>query len=199
MSTTSLRSVLRPEFPVRRFTVEEYHRLGEVGILTEDDRVELLEGFVVPKMIHNPPHDATVKLTDEAIRNRLPAEWHTRVQSAITTDDSEPEPDVAVVRGSIRDFAARHPGPSDIGMLAEVAESSLERDRSKRRLYSRAGIPYYWIVNVADRQVEVYGEATVQGQEPDYREKQIYRVGQTVPLLLGGRHLGNIPVSDLLP
>ena len=199
MSTTSQTSVTNPQFPVRQFTVAEYHRLGESGILTEDDRVELLEGLVVPKMIHNPPHDTSVKLTDDAVRNLLPAGWHTRVQSATTTDDSEPEPDVAVVRGSARDYATRHPEAGDIGMLTEVAESSLQRDHSKQRLYARAGIKVYWIINLVDRQLEVYTDPADSEQEPDYRKEQVYRIGETVPLVIEGEHRGEISVSDFMP
>ncbi len=201
MSTTTQPSAAVNEqpFPVRRFTVDEYHRLGEAGVLTEDDRVELLEGLIVTKMIHNPPHDTSLALTDSSIRGLLPAGWHTRVQSAITTDDSEPEPDVAVVRGSIRDYATRHPGPGDIGLLVEVAESSLGRDRKKCRLYARAGIAAYWIINLVDRQIEVFGNPTGPVAEPAYRDSKTYRAGQSVPLVIGGQSLGEIPVNDLLP
>jgi hypothetical protein len=79
-------------FPVWRFTVEEYHRLAESGVLEEDHAVELLEGWIVPKMIHNPPHDAAVELAQAAVSARLPQGWRPRIQSAITTSDSEPEP-----------------------------------------------------------------------------------------------------------
>ncbi len=137
-----------PPFPVRRFTVDEYHRMIQVGLLTEDDRVELLEGWIVPKMPRNPPHDATVEIADETLRPHLPPGWSLRVQSAITLPDSEPEPDVAVVRGGARDYLSRHPGPADVGLLIEVSESSLNRDRDEKgRLFAQAGIPHYWIIN----------------------------------------------------
>src|SRR5579862_9140639 len=98
MSMTSQSSVaLRriPPFPVRPFTVDEYHRMIDADVLDEGDAVELLEGWIVPKMPRNPPHDATIGLADDALRIRLPAGWHVRLQSAITTSDSEPEPDLA--------------------------------------------------------------------------------------------------------
>src|SRR5436305_4096318 len=85
-----------PPAPVRRFTVDEYHRMIQTGILEEDDSVELLEGWIVLKMPRNPPHDVAIDLAREAIETRLPAGWRVRVQSAITTSDSEPEPDLAV-------------------------------------------------------------------------------------------------------
>ncbi len=201
MSTTSLTTSTFADdpFPSRRFTVDEYRRMGETGVLTEDDRVELLEGLVVTKMIHNPPHDSSVHLTDDALRQRLPAGWHTRIQSSVTTDDSEPEPDVAVVRGSARDYSARHPGPHDIGLVIEVADASLRSDRNKRRLYARARIICYWIVNLVDLQVEVYSDPSGPHESPRYREEAIYRADQSLPLVLDGKEIGQIPVRDLLP
>ena len=94
-----------PPLPVRRFTVEEYHQMIQAGVLGEDDDVELLEGWIVPKMARNPAHDAVVSMVMvDVLTPRLPKGWFCRGQSAITTADSEPEPDVAVVRGSTRDY-----------------------------------------------------------------------------------------------
>lgn len=186
-------------FPVRRVTIEEYHRLADAGILTEDDRVELLEGLISPKMVHNPPHDAIVDLVDEAISSRLPAGWRTRIQSAIMTEDSEPEPDVVVVRGAARDYAARYPGPSNIGLLIEVAESSLSRDRDKRRIYTRAGIGVYWIVNLVDACVEVYSHPSIASGEPVYTQSAKYVADNEIPLVLDDKELPSVPVADLLP
>src|ERR1700722_1180240 len=82
----------------RRFSVPEYHRLTEIGILTEDDNVELIEGYIVLKMARNPPHDGTLHRVLKQLLKLLPAGWDVRIQSAITLSDSEPEPDLAVVR-----------------------------------------------------------------------------------------------------
>src|SRR5437588_11485444 len=90
-----------PRLPVRRFTVEEYHRMIELGILGEDEDVELLAGQITPKMSRNAPHDGVLGLIDDLIRSRLPISWKVRVQCALTTADSEPEPDIAVVRGPL--------------------------------------------------------------------------------------------------
>lgn len=186
-------------FPVRRFTVEEYQRIAYSGLFGEDERFELLEGIITLKMPHKPPHGVSVDLTGEALRIHLPTGWRLRIQSAVTTSDSEPEPDIAVVRGMARDYASRHPGPGDIGLLAEIAESSLHRDREKRRIYARAGIAHYWIINLVDRQVETYSEPTLEGDEPHFLRSQIYQPGQSVPLVIDGQQIGEIPVADLLP
>jgi len=173
--------------------------MGEAGVLTEDDRVELLEGRIVAKMNHNPLHDGTVQLVDEAISDRLPRGYKVRIQSSVTTSDSEPEPDVALVRGAIRDFLSRHPGPSDLALVVEVAETSLRCDRAKRRLYARAGIAAYWVVNLVDSQLEVYTEPTGKGASPQYQQTDILRPDQQVSLVFDGRTLGTITVRELLP
>lgn len=199
-ATSSFLSPLaEPPFPVRRFSITEYHRMVRAGVLSENDRVELLEGWIVPKMTHNPSHDATVELAAEALRSRLPAGWRLRIQSAITTQDSEPEPDVVIVRGSARDHVSRHPGPPEIALLIEVAETSLERDRKKCRLYARAAVPVYWIINLVDAQVEVHTDPTGPAAEAAFRCSQVYRFGQAVPLAIAGRQVDAIAVAELLP
>ncbi len=186
---------------LRKFSVDEYHRLIQIGILTEEDPVELLEGWIVLKMSHNPPpHDACVELVEEAIRPKLPAGWRLRIQSAITTDDSEPEPDFVVVSGDPRSRRQRHPGPADITLVGEVADSTLARDRvDKARLYARAKIAMYWIVNIADGQVEVYSDPTGPDASPVYRRREDFLPGSEVPLLIGGKEVARLPVTSLLP
>src|SRR5215471_9440217 len=113
----------------RRFSVAEYHKLIEIGILTEDDNLELLEGYLVHKMSRNPPHDAAIQKGNKKLLRLLPPGWDLRVQSAITLTDSVPEPDFAIVRGDETTYATRHPGLADIGLVIEVAESTLPGDR----------------------------------------------------------------------
>ena len=190
----------RPPFPVRRFSVDEYHRLVETGVLGTDDRVELLEGWIAPKMSHSPRHDAVVDLVNEALRRLLPKGWRTRIQSAATTATSEPEPDIAVVRGSARDYLTKHPGPQDTGLVVEVADSSLRLDRtSKLRIYAAAGMPEYWIINLADNQIEVFRTPTVANGQPLFADQVHYHSGDSIPLNLDGVTLGEIAADDLLP
>ena len=199
MATDSHTYTSDSPFPHRLFSVDEYHRLGQSGVLTDDERVELLEGRIVTKMIHNPPHDAVVGLVNQSVAATLPSGWHTRIQSSITTTDSEPEPDVAVVRGSIRDFMTRHPQAADLALVVEVADSSLTRDREKRRLYARAGVPCYWIVNLIDKRLEVYSEPTGPCQSPAFRQETILDTTQVVTLAIETHPVGQISVKDLLP
>jgi Uma2 family endonuclease len=170
------------------------------SVLTEDDPVELLEGWIVQKMPRTPGHDAAITLTESAIRSQLPSGWHVRVQCAITTSDSEPEPDLAVVAGDPRSYLHRHPSPSDIGLLVESSESSLDTDRvEKGRIYARAKIPAYWVVNLVDRRVEAYSDPDPQAAPPAYRRRQTFGSGQTIPLLLSAQTVGLIRVDDILP
>jgi Uma2 family endonuclease len=169
------------------------------GVLGENDRVELLEGWIVPKMTHNPRHDGTVFLVQTQLLARLPAGWVLRVQSAITTQDSEPEPDLAVASGPGRRYVRFHPRPKDLALVVEVADATLVEDREvKGRLYARARIPYYWLVNLVASVIEVYTEPRA-GKAPAYRQRQDYGKADALPLVLKGSLLGTIPVRDLLP
>lgn len=184
----------------RRFTVPEYHKLIEIGMLTEDDRVELLEGYLVEKMPHDPIHDGTIQLVEGAITRLLPGGWCQRVQSAITLPTSEPEPDVAVVRGSRRSYLSRHPIVSDFGIVIEVSNTTLDSDRTdKLPIYARDGLPVYWIVNLIDMQIEVYEQPSGPTANPDYATRKTYKPGDAVPLVLDGNAVGTIPASELLP
>jgi Uma2 family endonuclease len=130
----------------------------------------------------------------------LPAGWCLRMQSAITLAGSEPEPDGAIVRGSARSYSCHHPGPSDIGLVIEVAEATLAGDRAdKGRIYARAGIACYWIVNLVDRQIEVYTAPSGPTATPAYGQRQDLRVGDDIALTLDGTVAASIPVRELLP
>jgi Uma2 family endonuclease len=151
-------------------------------------------------MVHNPPHDATVDLVHELLRDLLPAGWRIRIQSAITTSDSEPEPDLAIVRGQAATYVNRHPGPSDIGLVIEVADSSLDHDRGlKRGIYARACVARYWIVNLVERTLEVHEDPTGPAPVPGYRGSRVYALSESVALVLAEREVGRIAVSSLFP
>lgn len=189
-----------PSFPVQKLSVAKYHQMIQSGAYTEEDRVELIEGFIVPKMPHNPPHDGTVQNVNKKVSRRLPGGWDTRVQSSITLADSEPEPDIAVARGDETSYFTRHPEPPDIGMLVEVSDSTLAFDRNEKgRIYARASISIYWIVNLVDRIIEVYTRPSGPTAAPSYASRQDYHRGDSVPLILDGVLIASIPVADLLP
>jgi Uma2 family endonuclease len=180
---------------VKRFTVAQYGKLVDVGAF-DDGRIELLEGWIVEQVTHNPLHDSTVDRVQELLRDRVSRDWRVRVQSAITTAHSQPDPDVVVAIGPASRYVARHPGPADIAILVEVADSSLDTDRTlKAPVYARTGIPVYWIVNLPERVVEVYANPAKGKYPPATR----FGVGDSVPLVVAGQTLPPIPVSEILP
>jgi Uma2 family endonuclease len=200
-SATLVQQVEKPATTrlLHRFSVAEYHRMIRAGILTEDHRVELLEGVIVDKMPHNPPHDGTITRIQRRLARQLSQDWLIRVQCAITTRYSEPEPDLAIVKNLEDVYFTRHPGPRDIALLIEVADSTLADDRQdKGSIYAHARIPIYWIVNLNDRTVEVYTEPK-SGKEPAYRRHADYGIDAKVPLVLEGEQVAQIAASDLLP
>jgi Uma2 family endonuclease len=183
-----------------RFSVARYQRMIETGVLTAEDKVELLENYVVLKMPRNPLHDSSVQRILRPVLRILPSGWDVRIQSAITLPDSQPEPDFAVVRGSAKDYENRHPFGADVGLLIEVADSSLLRDqRDKTRIYARAGIACYWIVNLVDQRIEVYRQPSGPAAVPAYGAFQTFQPGDAVPLVLDAISAGSLPVADLLP
>jgi Uma2 family endonuclease len=184
---------IAPPGGLYRFSVDDYHKLIETGVLHEDARVELLEGYLVLKMPNNPPHGSSIQRTWKRLVALTASGWDVRIQLPVTFLDSEPEPDVAVARGADTDYGARHPGPAELGLVVEVSDSSLTQDRTwKRSIYEGVGIPVYWIINVPDRQVEVYPLTA-----GTYGPPLILTPGQMLPLVLDGVHLGDIPVADL--
>ena len=189
-------------YPVRtrRWTRQEYDRLVDVGVLHEDEPVELIGGDLVVAEPKGTYHTAAVALTAALLRNAFGAGWLVRLQDPVALDDeSEPEPDVAVVPGGPRDYLAAH--PSRPVLVVEVAESSLAFDRRhKGSLYARAGVADYWIVNLVDRTVEVYRQPAADVSAAfgwRYFDVATLRPGDTVSPL--ARPDITVAVRELLP
>src|ERR1700751_3466297 len=148
MDTGNADILTRNPVPRHRLTVEEYHRLGEVGILGNEDRVELLDGQLVDMSPIGPRHALAVDALNELLLMAVAGRAGVRVQNPIELDGrTELHPDVAVVRRPWRGHPNAHPRPGDIFLLIEVADTSLETDRgAKLELYANAGIQEFWIV-----------------------------------------------------
>ena len=181
-----------------RISIEEYHTMIVDGLLESGDRTELLDGQIVTTMGHNPPHaDAITCLLLFGMRvlANLP-EWLMRFQLPITLDGSEPQPDFAIVSGSKNRYRRRHPGPSEIALVVEVADSSSGQDQDRKQMiYARAGLPIYWIVNIQDACVEVYTQP-IQEPTPHYNRVERFRIGDRLPLMLAGIEVGQIDLND---
>lgn len=148
----------RHSVPRHRLTVHDYHRLGEAGVLDEDDRVELLEGQLVDMSPIGPRHAFVIDLLNRILVSAVGDRGWVRVQNPVVLDDeSEPQPDIVVARPSAGGYRGAHPRPDDVLLLIEVADSSFEFDSgAKRELYARAGIREFWIVDLTTNRVLVH-------------------------------------------
>lgn len=184
----------------RRWTRAEYDSLISQGIFDRDERIELLGGDLVAREPQSSYHFTTVALAARVLERAFGAGWTVRQQGPVALDsESEPEPDLGVVRGVPIDFLEAHPARPVL--VVEVSEASLDADRDRKgALYARAGLADYWIVNLRERCLEVYREPTPDAARPPgwrYASRQVLVAGDTVvPLGAPGRP---IPVADLLP
>ena len=186
------------ELSIRRFTVEEYHKLIEIGVLKSGDPYELLHGWIVKKMSVNNPHRQAVSRLYRWFTRNLSDEWYTCCQQPFTTGDSEPEPDVSVTIGPDQLYDDRKPAPADLALVVEVSDSTLVTDSNyKLRLYADAGVDQYWIVNLVARRVEVYTQPR-DGLESGYKSCVHYAAGAVIPLIFGTKTVGALPVSEFL-
>ena len=181
-----------------RWTREEYYKLGEVGIFA-DKNVELIEGEVIEMSPIYSPHMTGVTLADDVMREVFGKGWVVRVQGPLSLGtDSDPQPDVAVVAGKTRDFRNAHPATA--ALVIEVADSSLAYDRKqKASIYAKAGIADYWIVNIPDKQLEVYRRPIADKKAKygfSYAETLIFRKDDVVKPL--AKPKATIAVADLL-
>jgi Uma2 family endonuclease len=189
-----------PTEAIWRLSVDQYHEMIDAGILMSGDPVELLEGWLVQKLVKKPPHSVATRLVRKALEARIPKGWYVDSQEPLTTADSEPEPDALVVRGVERTYLTRHPGPKDVALVVEVSDVTLHRDRTlKKRICARARVPVYWIVNLIEGHVEVYTAPSGPGDQPDYRRRRDYGPADELPFVIGRKEVGRIAVRDVLP
>lgn len=145
-----------------RFSREAYHRMIDTGVIEPNSRVELIDGEIFMMLPLGPPQGSLIARLTKFFMRRLPEDLDCRVQLPIVADDhSEPEPDIAIVRGRDDDYKHAHPIASDVALLIEVAHSSLEFDLGRKvRLYASSGIAEYWVVDVEDKSIHVHRSPT---------------------------------------
>lgn len=163
------------QFLRRGFTVEEYHRMGQAGILSEDERVELIEGEIVEMAPIGSRHQACVDRTNRWFSQRVGERALVRVQGPIRLEErSEPQPDLALLRPRPDFYAEAHPGPEDVFLVVEVAETSPDVDREvKVPLYARAGVPEVWLVDLGGECIEIYRNPTARGYQEVRRGERL--------------------------
>jgi len=185
-----------------RMSMEKYEAMVQSGVFTKRDRFQLLEGLLVAIMTENPPHAIACELCSQVLNRVLPTGWHVRSDRPLRIPErtSEPQPDLVVARGVIRDYLKRHPEPVDVSLVIEVADSSLEEDRTlMARIYGGGGVARYGIINLVDHQVEVYSQPSGTTEPLGYRHCEIFRSGQSIPVLIDETEVGRIAVADILP
>jgi Uma2 family endonuclease len=184
-----------------RLSVEQYHCMAREKILTEDDNVELLNGQLVCRMTKRQPHNISSGRLNDALTRIVPAGCYVGREEPVTaSDDSEPEPDLMIVRGDRDDYPEDPPRAGDVALVIEVADASLDRDvGTKKPLYARSAIPTYWLVNLPARRIEVYTDPTGPDPNPDYRRREEFGTEAEVPVVIEGREVGRLAVRELLP
>ncbi len=198
--TPPIDPVVVPVDSLLQLTVDQYHDMVRKGILTPGEPVELLEGYLVRKLPKNPAHCLVTDALFEAFLRLAIAGYFPRNQNPVTTADSEPEPDCSLVRGRRSDFAKQHPTPADCALVVEVADSTLIADRTiKKRIYARSGVPVYWIVNLPDRQVEVYSQPNSAASTPVYSAEHVFGAADQLPVVIDGVEVARLSVQSILP
>jgi Uma2 family endonuclease len=185
---------------LRRWTRHEYDRMIDTGVLTPEDRVELIDGDIVTVTPQKSRHATAVRLAETALRHAFGEQFDVRSQLPLALDPaSEPEPDVAVVAGSPRDYRDAH--PSTALLIVEVADASLTFDRTtKAGLYARAGIADYWLLNLLDEILEVHRSPERSSDAPlGWRYAAIEQHGRQDRIAPLARAERFIAVHDLLP
>ena len=195
-----MRAMTSYEPRTRRFTRAEYERLIDLGVFQPGEAIELIGGELMVAEPQGAPHYTAIRKTAKALEAAFGPGWEVRTEGPIGLDDeSEPEPDVAVVPGAPDDYARAH--PSRPALTVEVAESSLDIDRERKgSAYARAGLPDYWVLNLTQRVLEVYREAAADPVAPfgwRYAQRRIFGASAWVSPL--ATPTARIRIADLLP
>lgn len=193
------KSQIVPNEPIWRLTVEQYHEMIQTGILTTDDAVELLEGWLITKMSKKRSHTLANQRIRQSLEKIVPPDWYVEAQEPITTADSEPEPDIIVIKGKRDDYLEYQPRAENVVLVIEVSDATLQRDRTlKLRIYANARIPIYWIINLQERQIEVYTEPANADEQASYQQQKIYQEADTLPVVIGENEVGKIKVQNVI-
>lgn len=183
-----------------RLTVDQFLAMRLHGIIGDDEDLELWAGRLY-KMTKNEPHNFAVMATAEALRGLISGDYHVREEkSARQGDRLLPEPDVAVARGTIRSYVHEIPTLDRLALVVEVCASTRRSDfRSRPRVYARAGIPVYWVVDLTRREIVVFGDPRPRGSRHSYGTQTTFGPGQALDVIIDGDVRGRVAVEDLLP
>lgn len=173
MRRSRAKDIRVPEYAYR-FDIATYHRLCESGLLPRN--LELIHGILVEKMTLSPQHSYIVGKLRELLEGAIGDGEFIREEKPLTIQNSEPEPDLAVVSGTLADFRKKH--PETARFVIEVSQTSLVRDRAKAAIYAAAGVPEFWIVDIENNKIEAFRKPTAEG----YDEQITFNAGEGIPL-----------------
>lgn len=178
------------ERPARRWTLEEFERMSEAGIFGPEERIELIDGEILPMRPENPEHAAVIGIAQRRLQKAFGERFYIRPGNPVPLDEwSQPEPDLAVVRGKPEDYRKKHPRTALL--VVEVSFSSRSFDRGRKQLlYARTGIPEYWMIDLVERCVFVHRDPAKKG----YRDVTKHESGSVRPLHASG----SVSIDDLL-
>jgi Uma2 family endonuclease len=190
-----------PEFPPHIITIDRYKRLIESGVYGSKDPVFLWNGRLVEKMTKGDPHAFSSSSLVGMMNRLIPVGWAVRPdQPIVLSDNSMPEPDLTIVRGSLRDYVNRTPTASDVPLVVEVSVSSLRIDSGAvLKAYASNRIPIYWIINIPKCRVEVYTQPTGPTEKPTYQDYREYGPDDEISVVLDGQEIGRIVAKEILP
>jgi Uma2 family endonuclease len=194
-TTLSAGTAAPPLADVYRLDIEEFERVAD---LLKAERVELIDGFIVERGAMDPPHAMASRRLGRRLDRLIPEGWLVQEDKPLRVHRTyEPLPDFAVVQGDPDTaYEDRHPGPADVAIVIGISDSTLLKDRGEKLVnYAKGGIGVYWIVNLIDRQVEVYTLRRRGG----YGKPRLFKPGQSVPVVIKGTEVGLIVVAEVLP
>ncbi len=193
-------AALATEYPPHRMTIERYEKLAQSGVYGDKEPVFLWRGRLVEKMTKGRKHSRAGTKLHQRLIGLVPVGWYVEHEQPIEiADDGMPEPDLAVIRGSIDDDRDRAASSKKVALIVEIADSSLAVDSSGvLEAYAREAIPIYWIVNIPKGWIEVHTEPTGPGDRPSYRERRLYLKDEELPVVVDGHDLGRILVREIL-
>jgi Uma2 family endonuclease len=182
-----------PASDLYRFDIDEFER---ISAFLRADRVELIDGFIVERDVMEPPHVLASEILRRLLEQLNLTGWFVREDKPLRVHGGyEPLPDLAIVRGMPATYAMRHPNTADVAIVIEIADFTLLKDRGEKSInYARGGVAFYWIVNLADRQIEVYTDPSPDG----FSASEIFTVGDWVPVVVDGITIGIVPVFDVV-
>ncbi len=190
-----------PSWRPYHLSVEQFRMMIQAGIFPDGARLELLSGILFAKAPRTDAHDYVVSAISDEIRRFTPTGWLVREEKPIAIGKrSQPEPDLAIVRGPRSLYSQRPPSQKETGLVVEVAQTTYATDRADRwRIYATARIPAYWIVHMAEHRVEVYRDPIGRAQSANYQMAETFGPEDHVPIVIDGRELGRVAIKDILP